>query len=357
MLLNTIFKEFISVVQENPKYTIGLLSDEGEVVSCSKDEFVGITFDINKPRYNDTFYVIEVKNMHYGYLWVNGDDPSLPMISNLLLDSLKTRIMYEVNEKTLKRKLTKDDKLVKALLEENIEPNHVLSLVKDMGVNKDTPRVALHITNANGFDIDEIKGIKLRLDSKQMFYSLLDKHNLLIFKDIPVTDCMESTKEYLVEYVESLKEWGLQNCAFSIGSIQNRLVNYVTSYNNCLWLEKNNYLEINKPVFFMDLLFNYYISSIESSDILSIFDYYKRAAKGFDVDELLQVSKQLLLNDYNITQTAQDLYLHKNTLIYKIKRYEEIFNIDIRGSFQGKALFSFIAYAMQENEKQRLVGD
>lgn len=358
MLLDVIFKEFISVVQENQKYTIGLLSEAGIVVSCSKVEFIGIGFDVSNPRKNDTFYSIEVKGINYGFLWVNGDDDSLKMISNLILDSLKTRILYEVNENILKRELTKDDKLVRALIHDSdFDAEYVLKLVKELKVDQNVTRVAIHVVNNNGFDIDEIKGLKLRSDSKNTFYSMLDKNNLLFFKDIPSTSGIKEAKTYLVEYIESLKEWGLQNCYFSIGSFQNKLSSYNVSYENCLWIQKNDFLELDKPVFFSDRLLEYYIFTINFTNVLSNFQYCIDGAKEVDVEELATIAQQLIMNDYNITQTAQDLYLHKNTLIYKIKKYEELFGIDIRGSFQGKVLFLFIAHAMNEKKKQKLVGE
>lgn len=62
-------------------------------------------------------------------------------------------------------------------------------------------------------------------------------------------------------------------------------------------------------------------------------------------------------NNFNISQAAESLFLHKNTLIYKLKKYEETFQIDIRGDFKGGFLFILIASMMKEYQKRQQVGE
>lgn len=358
MMLVEIFKEFINVVQENKKYTIGLLNRDGNVISCSNEEFSGHHFDIKDSNNNNMFYNIRVKSKDYGYLWISGEDENLKMISSLLLDSLTTRLMYEINTSSLKQKITKDDELVKCLLnEEHFDLNHILDLISQLGVDKNKTRVAVYIINNKGFNTEEVMRLKLKPDSKELIYSQLDNNSLLLFKDVP--DNLENVdvKNYLEEYITSLQDWGLQGCSYLIGSMQDKLRRYIVSYQNCLWLKKNVRFSIDEPIFFTNYLFEYFISRIQIDDVRNIFDYYKSRGKDIDIDEFITIANQLFMNDYNITQTADNLFLHKNTLIYKLKKYEEIFNIDIRGSFQGKVLMALIASTLREYQRQKQVGE
>lgn len=358
MMLVEVFKEFINVVQENKKYTIGLLNKDGNVISCSKEDYIGSHFNIEESNNHNMFYKIRVKNQDYGYLWINGNDENLKMISKLLLDSLTTRLMYEINTSSLKQKVTKDDELVKCLLNaEYFDSNRILDLISQLGVDKDKIRAAIYIINSKGFNSEEIMRLKLKPDSKELIYSLLDNNSLLLFKDIP--DNLENVdiKIYLQEYIESLQEWGLQSCSYLIGSMQDKLKQYIVSYQHCLWLKKDVHFSVDETLFFTDYLFEYFVSKVQLDDVRNIFDFYKDRSKGIDIDEFTNIANQLFINDYNITQTADDLFLHKNTLIYKLKKYEEIFNIDIRGSFQGKVLLALIASTLREYQRQKQVGE
>lgn len=358
MMLVKIFKEFINVVQENKKYIIGLLNQSGNVISCSKEEYIGHHFNVKDSNANNMFYEIRVKNHDYGYIWITGDDENFKMISSLLLDSLTTRLMYEINTNSLKQEITKDDELIKYLLNaEHFDLNHILDLINHLGVDKNKPRVAIYIVNNKGFNTEEIMRLKLKPDSKELIYSLLDNNSLLLFKDIPYDLENAEVKKYFQKYIKSLQDWGLHCCSYLVGSMQDKLKRYIVSYENCLWLKNNVHFSIDEPVFFTDYLFDYFVSKVQLDDVRNIFDFYKDRSKGIDIDEFITIANQLFMNDYNITQTADDLFLHKNTLIYKLKKYEEIFNIDIRGSFQGKVLLALIANNLKEYQRQKQVGE
>lgn len=360
MTLVKIFKEFITVFEENRKYTIGLLNEYGKVLCCSDAKYVDTYVNINSKENDIVIRKISINNNGYGYLWITGDIDNLKMISSLVYDTLITRLTYHINTNSLKQKVTLDDELVKCLLNvNNFDLNHILNLVSILDINEKKSRAAIYIINNNGFNSEEVINLKLRKDSKELIYSLLDENNLLLFKDIP--DDLNSNnlqiKKYFRKYIRSLQDWGFQDCIFIIGSIQNKLKKYNVSYNNCTWLQQNVKLSENEPMFFIDYLSEYFFSKIQTSDVGNIFDFYKERHKEIDIDEFILICDKLIFNDYNITQTAQDLFLHKNTLIYKIKKYEEIFNIDIRGSFDGKILLALISTTLKKYQKQKQVGE
>ena len=50
-----------------------------------------------------------------------------------------------------------------------------------------------------------------------------------------------------------------------------------------------------------------------------------------DIDEEMQVTIRLFFeNNLNISETARQLYLHRNTLVYRLERFEKLVGLDIR---------------------------
>ena len=50
-----------------------------------------------------------------------------------------------------------------------------------------------------------------------------------------------------------------------------------------------------------------------------------------DIDEEMQVTIRLFFeNNLNISETARQLYLHRNTLVYRLERFEKLMGLDIR---------------------------
>lgn len=358
MLIGEVFEEFINVVQENNRYTIGMINEKMVVCLCSNKDEIGRTIDVNKPDENNMFYEVSVKDYEFGYLWVCGYDENLAMISKLLNESLSVRLMYEINQTTLNQKVTKDDELVKYILNtESFDMNHVLALLEDLEIDINKPRVAIYVVNNEGFNQKDVIRLKMKPDSKEIIYSQLNSKSLLIFKDLPASKSASGYKPFIREYIKSLKEWDMHDCYYFVGSIQKKIRQYSISYQNCLWMRNMVNYEKNVPVFFSDYLYEYFMSKIHVSEVRDIYDYYQEMGKGIDVDELIDISDKLFINDFNLTQAAEDLFLHKNTLIYKLKKYEEVFHIDVRGSFQGKVLLTLIASALGDYQKRVQVGD
>ncbi len=357
MNLNQIFKEFVEVVQENKKYTIGLLDTSGRVIACSQERFVGKKLTVNAGTKEHFFHEILVKNRHFGYLWVASQEDSLKMMGNLLIESLSTRILYELNEDAMRLKVTKDDELVKALLSgEPFDMNKIIQLIHDLKIDQYQTRAAIYIYKVKGFDVNEILHLKVNTRNKKIIYSLLDNNSLLIFKDIPAKISVLEAKTYLSDYIQDLQKWGLTECFYLVGSLQDKLTRQVASYRHCLWLKENVSLILDVPVFFTDYALKSLLAQLQTQELAEVFDYYLENGRQVDQDELVAIADKLYANDFNITQTADELFLHKNTLIYKIKKYEEVFNIDIRGSFQGKGLFYLISQYFREEKKRQQVG-
>lgn len=355
--LDQIFKEFIHVVQENPNYTIGLLDKNGRVISCGIEEKIGKRIDINQSSAEDHFYKIIVNDRDFGYLWVNSQDESVAMVGNLLSESLKTRIIYEWNQESARKSLSVDDQLIKELIDENnFDLDSVVALMKKLNFDSKTSRVAIVIINNGGFDREEITGLKYKINEQSTIYSLLDDEHLLVFKRIPEKILEGTLREHLNDFIVDLQEWGLTECHYFVGTVQKKVSLYSTSYNNCLWLSRNIESKKDEACYFEDFILNYFASNKRPDEIANLFDYYNEKAQTFDIGELINIADHLYKHDYNVTQTAESLFLHKNTLIYKIKRYEEVFDLDLRGSFQGKILFYLFANFLKENIKRKQVG-
>ncbi|MEI3339168.1 MAG: helix-turn-helix domain-containing protein [Eubacterium sp.] len=63
----------------------------------------------------------------------------------------------------------------------------------------------------------------------------------------------------------------------------------------------------------------------------------ENAETTFD-DETLVTINQLFDNNLNISETARQLYIHRNTLVYRLERIEKKLGLDIR-SFEDAMLF------------------
>ena len=358
MNLEQIFKEFIFVVQENHKYTIGLIDNYGKVISSSDKRKNGTLIDLSQQGKDDHFYKIAVEEKDYGYLWVNGQDDSLSIVANLLSESLKTRIIYEMNQEAARQSLSLEEQLIKALIaKRNFSIDEVLRLVQELHIDGTKPRVAIRIVKGTAFDVQEVTNLKYKINEDETIYSLMADNEIIMFKVIPKNLMELTVKDYLNSFIRDLQEWGLSDCYFYVGSVQNKLRLFQSSYQHTYWLKRNFAMEGQKIYHFWDYVLNYLANRVPHQEVTNLFDYFNGGINKIDTAELISIARHLYTNDYNLTQTAESLFLHKNTLVYKIKRFEELFHIDIRGSFQGKIQFYLLANYLSDNDKREQAGE
>ncbi len=358
MKLDQVFKEFIHVVQENPDYILGLLDKENRIISCSLEKEIGRKVEIDGKDPGCKIYEVIVSDTTYGRLLIKGPEQTIGVVGSILYDSLKTRIQYELNQQSAKDSLSVDDQLLKELLNgEHLNYGHIEELMKKIDFNSGVPRVPIFIVNDAGFDRDEITSLKYKINDRNTIYSLLNSHNLVIFKSIPKEINDKNSSEYIHTFIHELIEWGLSDCYYTVGTIQLDLDLYSFSYKNCLWLKDNVMMSKDTPVFFEDNIFVYLAANSAKRNIAHIFDYYRRQASMINIEEFIDIVEHLYTNDFSIKKTAETMFLHKNTLLYKIKRYEEMFNVNIRGSFQGKMLVCYLATILKNDKSRKQVGE
>lgn len=359
MIIDSVFQEFIKVVQENRNYTIGLIDGNGKVTACSDEKQVGLMLNVDAPDSHNLFYHIRVKNADYGWLWLYGKDENLELMGNLINDSLNIRLTYEMNQNMMQSATTEDDQLMKLLLDNDLfDTDRVLQLVEQTGFDRSRSRLAICLYNEKGFDSRKVSRLKMLPEGDTLLCSLLNSYILLIFYVVQEDAQQEEIKEHVNKFLKTLQGMELSSDTCWVGSIQRKLKDYKESYNHCLWLRDNVKKKRGETVFFFDYLYQYFQSKISIQDIKGIFGYYYGInSKGIDIKELVRIADAMYENNFNISQTAESLFLHKNTLIYKLKKYEEIFQIDIRGDFKGGFLFILIASMMKEYQKRQQVGE
>lgn len=87
-----------------------------------------------------------------------------------------------------------------------------------------------------------------------------------------------------------------------------------------------------ESLYFYDQMMIYHlVSEIDEDARQRYFDDYGSAFKDLVHDEeLIQTAIRFFENDLNITETSRQLYVHRNTLIYRLNKIEKLAGLDLR---------------------------
>jgi carbohydrate diacid regulator len=155
---------------------------------------------------------------------------------------------------------------------------------------------------------------------------------------------MEDIAEYSSAVINTLEEEG-------IGCIKAGISNE----SPCISSLRNAYLEASKAI---DLGIKYHgdekvyklseltletiIESIPAEKREEIRRSFIQVSENNDLSgELLETVRVFFLNDLNLTATAKQLYIHRNTLNYRLDKIRKLLHLDVR-SFRDAVVFKII---------------
>ena len=72
--------------------------------------------------------------------------------------------------------------------------------------------------------------------------------------------------------------------------------------------------------------------------------------KIFNDSDMMSTIDCLFDNDLNVSRTARKMYMHRNTLIYRLNKFKEITSLDVR-IFSDAVIFILI-YTLYRAEKE-----
>lgn len=175
------------------------------------------------------------------------------------------------------------------------------------------------------------KGILVYTQNKKIFM-VLSNYNEGEIKDL--------LKSIFKEFCSFLKK--SERCYFSIGNTAKGIRNIHKSYNQALKLSKIHnseeapFLEVigkNKLIFYKDIGIYKLLMCID--DIEVIQEYIKETVQPLHEydkahkSDLSKVLKSYIRHSGKVKETSEELFVHRNTVNYKINKAEDILDIDL----------------------------
>jgi purine catabolism regulator len=150
-------------------------------------------------------------------------------------------------------------------------------------------------------------------------------------KDIGLVDQLVQSFAKLLSSltVEALKTY--------VSKIKRSVEEIMSGYEECLEAQRiSGKLSSDSPViFFADLEFIYLLRHIPQDIMSNYCDYFLYPLLQKDEDyiaEMLRTLEAYFASNGQINDTAKELYIHRNTVLYRLEKIGEILNIDLKNT-------------------------
>ncbi|MCI6692435.1 MULTISPECIES: PucR family transcriptional regulator [unclassified Clostridium] len=164
-----------------------------------------------------------------------------------------------------------------------------------------------------------------------------------IYDRIIVVGNLEDEKDHAFSLKETIIQILGVNAKISISDLDGTFKGFKNSYKAAVQaLDIGRRFKIKPEIYCLkDMYLERAIYNLSNEYSQNIKEEYKNIFKGFNY-ELIQTLEEILKCDLSLTKAAKNLYIHRNTLMYRIEKIKKETGFDIR-NFK-EATFLYILY-------------
>lgn len=334
---NRLFQGVIHQMRDAIDRTVGVVDETGAIISCSELEKIGEQIQVNVADIFSTneatcldgvTYLTFGSHLRHEYsVFVTGDDDLAEKYARILSVSLSS-IKQFYDEKYDR------SNFVKNVILDNILPGDIFVKARELRFNNDATRVVLliritghedasvfdviqnlfpdktkdFVININETDIALVKEVRTGIEPKdleKLAHSICDALNTEFYSNALVG--IGTTVVGIRDLSRSLKE---AQVALEVGKVFDTEKNIV-SYDN-LGIARLIY---QLPTTLCDMF---------------LHEVFKRGSiENLDQETLFTIQK-FFENNLNVSETSRKLFVHRNTLVYRLEKIKKFTGLDLR---------------------------
>lgn len=226
------------------------------------------------------------------------------------------------------------DNFVKNLLLDNMLLVDIYNRASKLEIDTDARRSVCIIETTGGKDSVSVETIKNMFEKdSQDIITTVDEKNIILIKELKDDEDYDTLEEVAQTIVDMLASEAMTSAIVSYGTIVNEIKEVSRSYKEAkmaqdvgkiFFSDKQvvayNNLGIGRLIYQLPLpLCKLFIQEIFKDQSPSDFD-----------DETLTTIDKFFENNLNISETSRQLYIHRNTLVYRLDKIQKMTGLDLR---------------------------
>jgi len=226
------------------------------------------------------------------------------------------------------------DNFIKNLLLDNLLLVDIYNRAKKLHIEAEARRAVFVIETKHEKDTNALETVRNIFSEKSRdFITAVDERNIIIVKEVKANESYPELIKTAHTLLDMLNMEAMSQVFISIGTIVNDIKEVSRSYK-----EANLALDVGKIFYSGQNVIAYSNLGIGRiiyqlpipvcrSFIKEIFD--DRSPEDFDEETLSTINK-FFENNLNVSETSRQLYIHRNTLVYRLDKLEKSTGLDIR---------------------------
>ncbi len=345
MISNQILQNTIDGLKNITRRELSVIEYEGKVIATTEKDSLGTTIDgvvsfIGSPAESQLvqgqqFFKVFDNNVCEYVVAIRGEDEEAYRIGKIATFQIQNLLI------AYKERFDKDN-FIKNLLLDNLLLVDIYSRAKKLSIESIKRRVVYLIESQVDVDVDVVEIIRNIFPNKAKdFITSIDEDTIVLVKELKESDCKEDIEKLANMMLDSLSMEGVKEVRVSIGNTVTDIKNVSASFKEArMAMEVGKIFENGKNIAnYTELGIGRLIYQLPNSLCRMFIEevLHGITIKEFDEETLFTVQK-FFENNLNVSETSRQLYIHRNTLVYRLDKILKITGLDLR-NFDDAIIF------------------
>ena len=348
MISNQILQSTIDGLKNIIRRELSVAEREGKIVATTEESMVNTVIEsadifIQSPAENQL-----VQGYQYFKVFDNGSPEYIVMIKGE--DEEAYRIgkitAFQIQNLLVAYKERFDgDNFIKNLLLDNLLLVDIYSRAKKLRIENNVPRVVFLIETEIDKEFNVVEIVRSIFPTKQKdFVTAVDEKSIILVKELKEKDSKEEIDQISKHIYDTLSAEAMTSVYVAIGTVVNDLKNVSASYKEAkMALEGGKIFEENKKIVNYEQLGIGRLIYQLPAPLCKMFInevLHGLSMDQFDEETLTTVNK-FFENNLNVSETSRQLYIHRNTLVYRLDKLQKMTGLDLR-NFDDAIIFKIM---------------
>ncbi len=336
---NSVFQGVIMQLKDVANRVFGVMDTEGCVISCTDVSLLGerwpdaavkvagttegvITFNQKtfKPIYSNANY------FEYAVFCSGDDELARDYCAMAYIALNEAKVFYE----------EKHDRgtFVKNIIMDNILPGDIYIRAKELHFATDAPRAVFLVRQVGHGDVATVDVLSgMFPDKTQDFVLSVNENDIAVIKQLAAAPGEGELEKIASQMEETLKNELFIKTIIGIGTVSEHLRELADSYK-----EAQTAIDVGKVFDTEKSVINYenlgigrliYQLPTTLCEIFLSEVFKKSTIDALDQETLFTINK-FFENNLNVSETSRKLFVHRNTLVYRLEKIKKLTGLDLR---------------------------
>ncbi len=336
MISNQILQNTVEGLKQISRVELGIIDTEGNVLAATFPEagdfsepariFANSPADSQEVQGYQFFKVYDETQLEY-ILLASGSTDDTYMIGKMAAFQIQGLLV------AYKERFDKDN-FIKNLLLDNLLLIDIYNRAKKLHINTDSRRVVFILETNHEKDTVSMESIRTNLGNRSGdFITAVDEKSIIVVKELEESDGNEELEQTARMIISSLEPELREIAHVAYGTVVNEIKEVSRSYKEArmaldvgkIFFDERNViayssLGIGRLIYQLPIpLCKMFIKEI----------FGGKSTDDFDEETLTTINK-FFENSLNVSETSRQLYIHRNTLVYRLDKLQKSTGLDLR---------------------------